>query len=109
MHSTSQLTFLFFVFSQLVSAAGRGTTSDTGIAGWGADIVLVRGPRAEEREEERAEERAEERGDTRTSGAQVPLGRRTRSRRKEAQNSHEASSTSCLLISVGTSECLAAK
>ena len=52
MHSTSQLTFLFFVFSQLVSAAGRGTTSDTGIAGWGADIVLVRGPRAEEREEE---------------------------------------------------------
>ena len=105
MHSTSQLTFLFFVFSQLVSAAGRGTTSDTGIAGWGADIVLVRGPRAEEREEERAEER----GDTRTSGAQVSLGRGTRSRRKEAQNSDEASSTSCLLISVGTSECLAAK
>ena len=105
MHSTSQLTFLFFVFSQLVSAAGRGTTSDTGIAGWRADIVLVRGPRAEEREQERAEKR----GDTRTSRVQVPLGRGTRSRRKEAQNSDEASSTSCLLISVGTSECLAAK
>ena len=39
MHSISQRTLLFLVFSHRTSAAGRGTISATGVVGWGDDMA----------------------------------------------------------------------